>query len=216
MARANRIDRCAESGARTGRSWRRVGLFLLLLVSFAQPAPLSAEPIELGKGLLLIAEPTLRDPNFRETVILITHHDAGGTMGVIINRPTATPLSDLLPDLAELEGRSETLSIGGPVERNVLVVLVRMRSRPEHAHRVFDNVYVTQSTEVLRGALQSGDPTARVRMFAGYAGWAPGQLEREIADGGWRIAPVDSHVVFDRDADVMWKEMIRRTSDQYI
>jgi putative transcriptional regulator len=189
---------------------------VLLAVPFAGPDRLHAEPIELGKGLFLIAEPALRDPNFRETVILITHHDVTGTMGVVINRPTATPLSHLLPDRAELEGRTETLYLGGPVERSILVLLVRMRSEPEHAHRVFDNVYLTQSTDVLGDALNSDDPSAGIRLFAGYAGWAPGQLADEIAAGGWRVVPADASVVFDRDADLIWKEMIRRTSEHYI
>lgn len=189
---------------------------VLLATPFVEADRVYAEPIELGKGLFLVAEPTLRDPNFRETVILITHHDVTGTMGVIINRPTVTPLSHLLPDRAELEGRTETLYLGGPVDRSILVLLVRMRSAPEHAHRVFDNVYLTQSTDVLGDALNSDDPPAGIRLFAGYAGWAPGQLADEIAAGGWRVVPADASVVFDRDADLIWKEMIRRTSEHHI
>ena len=189
---------------------------VLLAIPFVEADRVYAEPIELGKGLFLVAEPTLRDPNFRETVILITHHDVTGTMGVIINRPTITPLSHLLPDRAELEGRTETLHLGGPVDRSILVLLVRMRSAPEHAHRVFDNVYLTQSTDVLGDALNSDDPSVAIRLFAGYAGWAPGQLADEITAGGWRVVPADASVVFDRDADVIWKEMIRRTSERYI
>ncbi len=215
MGSGSRVNDLAAREAAGGRGRGWLGLAVLLAVLFADPAPLEAEPVELGKGLFLVAEPTLRDPNFRETVILITHHDATGSMGVIINRPTTTPLSDLLPDVAELQGRPETLSFGGPVERNILVLLVRMRSRPEHGYRVFDNVYLTQSTDVLGDAL-GGDGTAAVRLFAGYAGWAPGQLAGEIAAGGWRVVPADAGVVFDRDAEVIWKEMIRRTSEQYI
>jgi putative transcriptional regulator len=81
---------------------------------------------------------------------------------------------------------------------------------------VFDHVYLSQSVDVLADALNSDDSNAAVRMFAGYAGWAPGQLADEISAGGWRVVPADATVVFDRDADVVWKEMIRRTSEQYI
>lgn len=219
MARGSRRRFHAAAQAnlgRPGRVFRQLVVALLLAVVFPGPERSYAEPIELAKGLFLIAEPALRDPNFRETVILITHHDATGTMGVIINRPTATPLSHLLPDRSDLEGRTETLYLGGPVERNILVLLVRMRSAPEHAHRVFGNVYLTQSIDVLDDALNSGDPPAGIRLFAGYAGWAPGQLADEIAAGGWRVVPADASVVFDRDADMIWKEMIRRTSEHFI
>ncbi len=171
---------------------------------------------ELGKGLFLIAEPSLRDPNFRETVVLIIQHGSHGTTGVIVNRPTETRLSSVLPDRDELEGRDETLHLGGPVDRRVLLLLVRTGVGPTHAEHVFDNVYVSQSVDVLADALKSDDPKTAVRLFAGYAGWAPGQLADEIARGSWRIVPADSAVLFDRDADVIWQEMIRRTSEQYI
>jgi putative transcriptional regulator len=175
-----------------------------------------AEPTELGKGLFLIAEPSLRDPNFREAVILITHHNATGTMGVIINRPTSTPLSHLLEDREDLTELTDTLHLGGPVDRGVLLLLVRSPARPEHAEHVFDHVYLSQSLDVLLDALKSDDPQTAVRLFSGYAGWAPGQLADEITRGSWRVVPADPSVLFDRDAEVIWKEMIRRTSEQFI
>lgn len=196
---------------------------LVLLVGVALPALTAADPvqtasdsIELDKGLFLIAEPDLRDPNFSETVILITHHGPEGTTGVVINRPTATPLSRVWPDRQELAGRSEVLHVGGPVDRRVLLLLVRSRTRPEHAQHVFGDVYVSQSGDALLDALKRDGATTTIRVFAGYTGWAPGQLADEIARGSWRVVPADAAVLFDRDAEVIWKEMIGRTSEQFI
>lgn len=189
---------------------------ILSLTPCAGAAQAPAERVQFGKGFFLIADPSLRDPNFRETVILITHHDATGTMGVVINRPTTARLSELLPDREDLAERTDPLYLGGPVDRRVLVLLVRSRSEPGDAVRVFDQVYFTQSADVLNEVLDADDPSAAIRLFAGYAGWAPGQLADEIAAGGWRVVPADASVVFDRDAEVIWQEMIRRTSEQFI
>jgi putative transcriptional regulator len=175
-----------------------------------------SETIKLGKGLFLIAEPDLRDPNFSETVVLITQHSAQGSTGVVINRPTATPLSAVLPDRKELAERADVLHVGGPVGRREYLLLLRARTRPEHAQHVFGDVYVTQSADALLDALKSDDESTAIRLFSGYAGWAPGQLADEIARGGWRVVPADAGVLFDRDAEVIWKEMIRRTSEQFI
>lgn len=81
---------------------------------------------------------------------------------------------------------------------------------------MFGDVYVTQAADALLDALKSDDETTAIRVFAGYAGCAPGQLADEIARGSWRVAPADAAVLFDRDSEVIWKEMIRRTSDQFI
>lgn len=219
MAVTDRTGHHIADGSADGRRWRaltRLVCAAFAMMSFASSAQGVTDPVQFGKGFFLIAEPTLRDPNFRETVVLITHHDATGTMGVIINRPTTTRLSHLLPDREDLEERAETLHLGGPVDRRVLLLLVRTRTAPGDAHHVFGHVYLTQSTEVLGEVLNGDDPTAAIRLFAGYAGWAPGQLADEIAAGGWRVVPADATVVFDRDAGVIWQEMIRRTSEHYI
>ncbi|MFZ5877100.1 MAG: YqgE/AlgH family protein [Nitrospirota bacterium] len=189
---------------------------LLVSVVAGDSGHAASETVELGKGLFLIAELDLRDPNFSETVILITHHSAQGTTGVVINRPTATALSEALPDRKELAGRSDVVHAGGPVGRRALQLLLRTRTRPEHAQHVFGDVYVTQAADVLLDALTSDDAATAIRLFAGYAGWAPGQLADEIARGSWRVVPAEAAVLFDRDPEVIWKEMIRRTSEQFI
>jgi putative transcriptional regulator len=189
---------------------------VLILVAVSVRGHAASDAIELRKGLFLIAEPSLQDPNFSETVVLVTDHGAQGTTGVVVNRPTTTLLSAVLPDRKELAGREDVLHIGGPVGRREYLLLLRARSRPEHARHVFGDVYVTQSADALLDALKSDDESTAIRLFSGYSGWAPGQLADEIARGGWRVVPADAGVLFDRDAEVIWKEMIRRTSEQFI
>lgn len=173
-------------------------------------------PMHVRQGLFLVADPDLTDPNFSETVVLITHHGPQGTTGVVINRPTTTLLSHALPDLPSLADRPETLFVGGPVGREAVVMLMRTREPHESARRVFGDVYEGRSADALAHILKQTDPKAAFRFYAGYAGWASGQLEDELDRGSWRVLPADSAVVFDRDPDVIWSEMIRRSSERFV
>lgn len=176
----------------------------------------AGEPLHIRKGLFLVAAPDLTDPNFSETVVLITRHGPQGTTGVVINRPTTTLLSHALPDLPSLADRPETLFVGGPVGREAVVMLMRTREPHESARRVFGDVYESRSADALANLLKQTDPKAAFRFYAGYAGWASGQLEDELDRGSWRVLPADSAVVFDRDPDVIWSEMIRRSSERFV
>ena len=172
---------------------------------------------EITKGVLLVADPRLVDPNFSKTVVLVTHDGPGGTVGVIINRPTATPLSRLLPDIKELKDRSDTLYIGGPVFHEVLVLLLRTHAHLEFTDQVLDDVYFGHDMETLTGLLKENSPKGAFRVYAGYAGWAPGQLQAEFDRGDWRIIRADSGAVFfEQDPETIWPEMIRRSSEQLI
>ncbi len=171
---------------------------------------------EITKGVFLVADPWLMDPNFSKTVVLITHHGPGGTLGVIINRPTTTRLSHLLPDIKELKTRSDTLYIGGPVFHEVLVLLLRTHAHLQSTDQVLDDVYFSQSMNVLTDMLKENSPKGAFRVYAGHAGWAPGQLQAELDRGDWRIIQADSGVAFEQDPETIWPEMIQRSSEQLI
>jgi putative transcriptional regulator len=171
---------------------------------------------EITKGVLIVADPRLVDPNFSKTVVLVTHDGPGGTIGVIINRPTTTPLSRLLPDIKELKDRPDTLYIGGPVFYEVLVVLLRTQVHLESTDQVFDDVYFGHDMKTLTGMLKENSPKSAFRVYAGYAGWAPGQLQAEFDRGDWRIIRADSGAVFEQDTETVWPEMIGRSSEQLI
>ena len=165
-----------------------------------------------ANAIFLVASPELSDPNFRETVVLVTHPREGAPWGVIINRPLEHPLSEVFTDIETLKERKDVLFLGGPVSRGGLVFLVRTREPPPRAVEVLHGVYFVGDVEWIEGMLRRPGPTRGVRVYAGYAGWAPGQLQVEIARGGWRVLPADAAMVFDTEPGRIWPELIRRAT----
>lgn len=175
------------------------------------PALASGEfaPSSVKKGMLLIASPSLNDPNFRETVVLIVEHGTQGTLGVILNRSLKTLLSDALPEVPALKGTSHRLFAGGPVEMARLLLLFRLKDRPPaDAQSVVDGVYFGGTPEILDRIITHGKPTERFRAFAGVSGWAPGQLNFEMLQGAWGVLPSDSINIFDQDPATLWQVCI--------
>ncbi len=176
----------------------------------AAPPALAAE--NMANAIFLVAKRELADPNFRETVVLVTHPPRGGPWGVIINRPLEHRLSEVLPDYESLKGRKDVLYFGGPVTREGLVFLVRSPKAPPGATAVLRDVFFTADTDLIDSLLKRPDPTRGLRVFSGHSGWAPGQLQREIARGGWHVIPADAETVFDKDPALVWPELVRRAS----
>jgi putative transcriptional regulator len=170
---------------------------------------MESSPSSVEKGVLLVASPSLDDPNFRQAVVLIVDHGPEGTLGLILNRSTNVPLSKALPDITALKGTSYRLFAGGPVEPTRLLLLFRLKEPPADARSVFDGVYVG-GTRVLERIITQAKPTETFRAFAGYAGWAPGQLAFEMLQGGWAILPPDSTGIFDIDPAKLWQDCISR------
>jgi putative transcriptional regulator len=166
-------------------------------------------PSSIEKGVLLVASPSLNDPNFRESVVLIVDHSPEGTLGLILNRSTKILLSEALPDLTVLKGTSYRLFVGGPVQPTQLLLLFRLKEPQVGSRSVFDGIYVG-GIRVLERIITQAKPTETFRAFAGYAGWAPGQLAFEMLQGGWAILPPDSTGIFDIDPAKLWQDCISR------
>lgn len=186
----------------------RFAIVTMLLSPSFQAMAAEGEP----NAIFLVAKRELRDRNFRETVVLVTHPRQGGPWGVIINRPLTQPLSEVFTDHESLKNRKEVLFYGGPVAREGLVFLVRSPKPPPRAVRVLRDVYFTGDTEFIDSLLKRPDPLRGLRVYAGYSGWAPGQLQSELALGGWLVAPADAETVFDRVPDRIWPELIERAT----
>jgi putative transcriptional regulator len=171
---------------------------------------------KLAKGKFLVASKQLRDPQFFETVVLLIEYDSQGAMGLIINRPTTVKLSEVLPEIEGLQKRSDTIYLGGPVAKNQLMLLIRTASPPEGSRLVFKDIYLSSSQTIIEKMIDNPDTPERFRVYAGYAGWAPGQLDREVSRGGWHILQADEESVFDKTPARIWPELIRRSSALWV
>jgi putative transcriptional regulator len=187
-------------------------LAALLTVLHAGPALAEKEfsPSSVAKGVLLVASPSLDDPNFRKTVILVVEHGTNGTLGLILNRSTPILLSDALPELTVLNGTSHRLFAGGPVEPTRLLMLYRLKDPPSDARSVFDGVYIGSTPGLLERVITQAKPTETFRAFAGYAGWAPGQLGFEMRQGAWAVLSPDALNIFDKDPATLWSDCISK------
>lgn len=169
-----------------------------------------------GVGKFLVASRELRDPNFRETVVLLVEHDRqDGAVGVVINRPTTVELFRLIPHVDGIERSEETIFRGGPVGPTTVLLLVRSLEAPEGAKRVFDDVYRSGDEDLLERLAIDRRPDESFRTYAGYAGWAPGQLEAEIAAGGWHVLPASTAAIFDEEPDAVWPRLIQAENAEW-
>ena len=170
-------------------------LCFLLMITPAAAQPQS----EPANAILLIAKPELLDPNFRETVVLVTQATDASTVGVILNRPTAR----------KHENTGEVIYSGGPVMREVLVALFQVERAPEGSvFHVLKDVYLSMDPRNIEMLLQQRGE--RHRLFAGFAGWAPGQLESEMQRDGWYMLPANADLLFRADTAGMWEELVRK------
>lgn len=168
--------------------------FLLIWLCFvAAAAAVHAYPLE--KGVLLVANEQLRDPRFRDGVILLIQHDDQGSAGLVVNRESRLSLASILPEDSILAGDGAKLSYGGPVDTKTLFALVKVREHPpEPADEVIDGLYVT-GVGVLDEWPDFVDEVVDYRVFVGYTGWAAGQLGQEIQRGDWHVLPADEESV---------------------
>ena len=162
--------------------------------------------MESLKGQLLLASPGLFDPNFRRTVVLVTEHSDEGAAGLVLNRPSEATVGEAIPDLAALAGEEAPVFVGGPVQQEAVLVLAEFDDADEAATLVAGDVGFVPADadfDLLNAS------TRRARVFAGYAGWGAGQLESELVQGAWLVAPANPSVFFETDLDEMWEEVVR-------
>ena len=162
-----------------------------------------------ARGKFLIASRDLLDPNFAETVVLLVDYDSDGALGVIINRPTQTLISEVLPDVESVAERPDRVWLGGPVAQWQLVMLGRSDAGLDEGRMVMDDLYFSASRSALEELLAED---GEFRLYAGYAGWSPGQLDEEIDRGGWKVLPGELSMVFDQAPLDLWPELIMRTT----
>ena len=159
---------------------------------------------------LLLSMPQMQDPNFSRTVVLLCEYGPEGAFGLVLNRPTEMPASEMVrlePPLAG--GNTMPLWIGGPVDPERGWILLGEEPEDTEFKLVCDGLYLSTSVVLLRDVLEA-QPAPRARVLAGYAGWGPGQLDEELAQSAWLMGDVDLDIVFDTAPDAMWETAIRR------
>ena len=166
-------------------------------------------------GRLLLATPLLGDPNFRRTVILVVEHEVTeGTLGIVLNRPTKVPVGKVLEEWTELATDPSVVFRGGPVSPNSPLALALVPGKEEPlGWRALDGAPALARL----GLLDLGAPAGllapsiqSLRVYAGYAGWSPGQLEAEIDEGAWYVLTAEPGDVFAAEPERLWSDVLRR------
>jgi len=191
------------------------GLRMKALVSLPDSGGFKAEK-DLAPGRFLVASPRLKDPNFYQTVILLLRYGQDGASGLVINHPLKIKLSRVMPEIEELAQRQENLYLGGPVEPGRVLLLLKSAATPEDSIAVFGDVYVSSSRKELKRLIKSTNKSENFRIYAGYAGWAPRQLESERDRGDWHVLKADAETVFDKNSSEIWPELIQRFTANWV
>jgi putative transcriptional regulator len=166
-----------------------------------------------GAGVLLIADPFLKDPNFMRTVVFLTEHRDDGTIGFVLNRQYENTLDELLP---EVQGHKLPVYYGGPVQMNTIHFLHRYPDQIQGGIEVMKGVYWGGDFDAVIDLINSGkaDPD-KIRFYIGYSGWSPGQLESEMNEKTWLTVEAARRLVFHPNAEEIWKDSLKHLGGEY-
>ena len=187
-------------------------LALSVVAPLAAAGALAQTP---AAGMFLVATPQLPDPQFAESVVLILNHDHEGAVGVVVNRPTWVAPETLFPDVDFFRRHRGVVYFGGPVARTSALFLMRDGGGVE-GEPIVDDIHVTANIDEVRDNLPARTDGRTLRVYAGYAGWGPGQLGREIAAGDWQVAPASADLIFTPEPAGLWREVHRVAPDMGI
>ncbi len=180
----------------------------LALAALLLAAPLLAAA--QSGGVLLVAKPSVVDPNFARTVIAVAQMPDGAAIGVVLNRPLRQSLAQLMPDQAPLARFTEPLRVGGPVEQNGLFALYVAAGPVGESLSLGAEVHLALLPPDVEKLIAA--PPARLRFFTGYSGWAPGQLAREIERGDWWVMDPSADIAFQDETRGLWDELRNQAS----
>lgn len=176
----------------------------------------SRRPDALAQGSILIMERDAPDPLFAHSVIVLARYEKSGTVGLMLHYRSNIPIQEALHGLAGAENRRDPMFVGGPVEMDSVMGLLRTSTPPAQGSRVAGKVYLVASKEQIQSALTTTKMPSDLRMFLGYTGWAPGQLEHEVELGGWWVFDYDESLVFDDHPETLWDRLIKKTMLQRV
>jgi putative transcriptional regulator len=164
------------------------------------------------RGKLLVASPALVDPNFARSVVFMTEHNEEGAMGIVLDRPSETLVGDAVSQLNEVAGAGAPVYVGGPVQPTALVVLAEFSDPDAAAWIVVADVGFASADADMD---ELPDAVRRARVYAGYSGWGPGQLEAELELDSWIVEPPLPKELFPDDPEALWSDVLARKGGQY-
>ncbi len=185
------------------------------LAALAQ-LPIRRDEPEPAAGRMLVAGRELADPNFAHAAVILVSYSRTGAMGLVLNRRSrGGVVSRVVRDLGSAANASDPLYAGGPVGRDGILALLKSSKKPGDTTPVTADVHLISDGALLEKQLRTGLRGDSLRLYLGYAGWAPGQLEREIETGAWHVFNADAATVFDAEPESLWRRLIRRTELRY-
>ena len=196
--------------ARLGKKSAPQLLALLLVLFFISLATRADDNI-----ILLVASPQLDSTLFERSVILVAPHDNGSAMGVILNRPLPVDPARLYPGDKVME-QIAAVNFGGPINPATVIFLFHSDEAEENAVYLFDDIYFSNDRQVLAKQLQRPKKESHLEVYAGYAGWAPGQLQAEITRGGWTTVKATKKLLFKIDRASIWQQLSSKESLEWI
>jgi putative transcriptional regulator len=188
-------------------------LLIGLIILFASAIFISAESefATPAAGKLLVADQTMLDPRFLQTIVLLFRYSKDGAAGLILNHPTNVNVSKIFPEIPGLNSKKEFLHFGGPVAADTVFLLVQGKDPGDKAERIFQNVFISADKSVMQEELGHIKGQEKLHVYIGYAGWGAGQLDMEIAGGHWHVLPADTKAIFYSDPEKIWQEYLDRS-----
>lgn len=184
---------------------------LIVLCGCIQSPPLFAAEVADSRSVLLVAAEDMADPRFRQSVVLVTRHGRSRSpVGVIVNRVLDVSLDRILPE--PKQAAQHRLHYGGPVASGEIVFMVRSETAPAASIILAERLFLSSNLGSLRQLLEAPTPATQLRVFSGFASWAPDQLENEIDRGDWYLLPVDVDALFSDALDEIWPRLWRRAT----
>jgi putative transcriptional regulator len=190
--------------------WLKAFVSTLVIAGCAATAAAQTSD-RISAGTFLVAPRHAADPSFAETVVLLVRMDDSGALGLVINRLTNVPVSVVLPDYKPARQNKDHAFSGGPVQQESLLALYRSSRKIEGASPVFQDVYLVSTRAALDRVLHLKADARNLRVYLGYTGWGPGQLQHEMDLNVWRVLPADADTVFAADPSAVWQQLIERT-----
>jgi len=174
----------------------------------------SQRPEDLAPGKILVTSRQSPDALFAQSVILLVQYEDSGALGLMLNTPTEIHISEALAALKGAKKSPDFIYLGGPVEPEGVMALLRAPGKTGDLTHVARGTYLVSTRKVLEDALSQGKRSGELRVYLGYCGWTAGQLREEVRRGAWYIFDSSDDIVFDPKPGSLWKRMIERTELQ--